>query len=152
MDYQTASKNNNKGFTLIEILIAIAIVAIIASVFVGNFFSSIARGRDSRRKQDLRSIAQGLELYYTDNGLYPTALPTPRELFAHPNDLNTVYMQELPGDPAAGKRYCYQSADGSSYQLYAGLENNGDSEILPTPHLCDGGNYNYGVSSTNTAP
>lgn len=145
-------KTKSNGFTLIEILIAIAIVATIASVFIGNFFSSIARGRDSRRKQDLRSIAQGLELYYTDNRLYPTALPTPRELFAHPNDPGTVYMQELPGDPSAGKRYCYQSTDGSSYQLYAGLENNGDSEVLPTPHPCDGNDYNYGISSTNTAP
>ena len=40
----------NHGFTLMEMLLVMAIIAIIASVFFVNVFSSLARGRDSRRK------------------------------------------------------------------------------------------------------
>src|SRR3989344_7465568 len=106
---------NTRGFTLIEILIAIAILATLTSVFLGNFISSLSRGRDSKRKQDLRNVAQGLELYYNDFQAYPTALPNPGASFAHPSDSTVVYMRAIPGDPISAKKYCYTSA-GSDYK------------------------------------
>lgn len=138
------------GFTLIEIMVVIAIIGTLASIFMANVVSSINRGRDGKRKGDLRSVAQGLELYYNDLGAYPTALPTPGNAFAHPADSTVIFMQKIPGDPVSSKKYCYTSA-GANYKLYANLENTKDPQVIPTI-ACSGVNYNYGISSANTTP
>ena len=145
----TLPNKTNKGFTLVEILIVIAIIASLASVFISNFFASIARGRDSRRKQDLRSIVNALELYYNDLGRYPDDLPAASIPFTHPDDENTIYLKETPKDPSTGVRYCYETADGNQYKLTAQLENIKDSDILLSPITCGGVDFNYGVTSSN---
>lgn len=140
------------GFSLIELVIAMAIIAIIAGALWGNFFTSLAKGRDSRRKQDLDSIAKGLELYYTDNKVYPTALPAWGSTFAHQSNSFVVYMQKVPADPASpNANYCYVS-DGSYYKIYANLENRDDPKILSPTATCDSTGYNYGIASSNTTP
>lgn len=59
------------GFSLIEILITTAIISILVIVAV-IIYSEVQKGvRDSRRKQDLRSIQAALEIYYQKNGRYP---------------------------------------------------------------------------------
>ncbi len=141
------------GFTLIEIILVMAIMAILAGALWGNFFSSIIKGRDSRRKQDLESVTKALELYYYDMKAYPTALPGIGTPFIHPSDQNVIYMQRLPLDPSyPGNDYCYTS-DGSYYKYYAKLENLSDQKIFTTPAICQGNDgYNYGISSPNTTP
>ncbi len=143
------------GFTLIELIVVMAILAILAGALWGNFFSSITKGRDSRRKQDLESVTKALELYFNDNKAYPTALPAAATPFLHPSDQNVVYMQRLPQDPSyPGADYCYMS-DGTYYKYYAKLENLSDPKIFTTPVACPLGGvpgYNYGISSPNTTP
>lgn len=65
------AQTKRSGFTLIELMIAISIIAIIAAVGITSFSQSQKLARDSRRKQDLRSIATALELYYQKYGHYP---------------------------------------------------------------------------------
>ncbi len=60
-----------KGFTLIELLISVAILAIISSIGFVTYTNSQIAARDGKRKQDLRSIATALELYYQTNKRYP---------------------------------------------------------------------------------
>lgn len=60
-----------KGFTLIELMVAISIVAILASVGLVAYSKTQITARDSRRKQDLRSIQTALELYRQKNNHYP---------------------------------------------------------------------------------
>ncbi len=60
-----------KGFSLIELLVAITVVAIISSVGFISFTSSQAKARDAKRKQDLRSLSVALNLYYAVNKKYP---------------------------------------------------------------------------------
>ena len=66
-------KKSQQGFTLIEILIVVAIIAILASVVLVGLGPTQAQGRDARRISDLREVQTGLELYYNKNGVYPTA-------------------------------------------------------------------------------
>ncbi len=60
-----------KGFTLIELLIVVAIIAILAAIAVPNFLEAQVRAKASRAKSDIRTLATGLEAYYTDNNAYP---------------------------------------------------------------------------------
>ncbi len=60
-----------KAFTLIELLIVVAIIAILAAIAVPNFLEAQVRSKVSRVKADMRSAATALESYYTDYNHYP---------------------------------------------------------------------------------
>lgn len=60
-----------KAFTLIELLIVVAIIAILAAIAVPNFLEAQTRAKVSRVKADQRTIATGLESYYVDRNRYP---------------------------------------------------------------------------------
>ena len=59
-----------KTFTLIEMLIVIVIIGILAAALVPRLQSVQGRARDTKRKVDMRTIANALEIYLTDNGNY----------------------------------------------------------------------------------
>ncbi len=63
---------NRRGFTLIELLIVVAIIAILAAIAVPNFLEAQTRSKVSRTKNDMRTIATGIELYFVDHNGYPT--------------------------------------------------------------------------------
>ncbi|OGF99811.1 hypothetical protein A2Y99_03660 [Candidatus Gottesmanbacteria bacterium RBG_13_37_7] len=158
------NRQSTEGFTLLELILVMAILAILTTALWGNFFSSIIKGRDSRRKQDLESISKALELYYSDIKAYPTASTGNQDdyglawgaPFLHPQESTVVYMQKLPADPSSpNQNYCYIS-DGTSFRLYANLENLSDPKLIPAPQpTCpanEGESYNYGISSSNIQP
>jgi len=62
---------NRNAFTLIELLIVVAIIAILAAIAVPNFLEAQTRSKVSRTKADMRTIATGLEVYAVDNNAYP---------------------------------------------------------------------------------
>ncbi len=62
-----------RAFTLIELLIVVAIIAILAAIAVPNFLEAQTRSKVSRAKSDMRSVATGLESYHVDHTRYPPA-------------------------------------------------------------------------------
>jgi len=60
------------GFTLVELLIVVAIIAILAAIAVPNFLQAQTRAKVSRCKAEFRSIATAVESYEMDDGHYPT--------------------------------------------------------------------------------
>lgn len=64
-------KKAQAGFTIIELLIVIAIIAILAGLVLNNFQGAQAKARDTQRVTDLNNIHSKLEEYYNENNGYP---------------------------------------------------------------------------------
>lgn len=64
-------KSTPKAFTLIELLIVVAIIAILAAIAVPNFLEAQVRSKVARVKADQRTVATGMESYMVDHNRYP---------------------------------------------------------------------------------
>lgn len=64
-------KKAEKGFTIIELLIVIAIIIILAALVLNNFQGAQAKARDTQRVTDINNIHSKLEEYYNENNYYP---------------------------------------------------------------------------------
>jgi len=60
-----------RAFTLIELLIVVAIIAILAAIAVPNFLEAQTRSKVSRAKSDMRALATAIEAYQVDENSYP---------------------------------------------------------------------------------
>lgn len=67
-----SSQRDSKGFTLIEIMVAIAIVGVLATIGLVLYSQTQKAGRDSKRKGDIRTIHNALESIKLATGSYPT--------------------------------------------------------------------------------
>jgi len=68
--------NNTKyrqGFTLVEMLIVIAIIAVLSTLILRGIGGALPKSRDARRIGDLRNVQSSLELFYSKQGTYPKA-------------------------------------------------------------------------------
>ncbi len=162
---------NNKAFTLIELLLAMAIMGILAIMLIGNFNSTLMRGRDAQRKNDLNQLQKALEVYYEENQKYPTFTDifgkklciSTTVASTSPCPANeTVYMVKTPKDPSSSYTYRYiPNAAGSSYYLYSYIENSLDQGSgvsatgFTTMEKCDTAvtnvNCRYFAGSSNAA-
>lgn len=61
-----------KGFTIVELIIVIVVIAILAALVITTFSNIQRRARDTDRQNDIKSIHSVLEVYYADNGHYPS--------------------------------------------------------------------------------
>ena len=68
--------DKRRGFSLIELMVGVSIIAVLATVGMVSYRSANARARDSRREADVQQIRAALEMYRTDNGVYPNDLAT----------------------------------------------------------------------------
>ena len=65
--------NKSSGFTIVELLITIVVIAILASISTFAYNGLQNRARDSERDSDVRILKNSLEMYRMDNGEYPPA-------------------------------------------------------------------------------
>ena len=61
------------GFTIVELLIVIVVIGILAAISIVAYNNVAAKARDSQRVQDIKTIAKALEMYYIDNGEFPSS-------------------------------------------------------------------------------
>ncbi|MEK7471897.1 MAG: prepilin-type N-terminal cleavage/methylation domain-containing protein [Patescibacteria group bacterium] len=104
-------KKAQAGFTIIELLIVIAIIAILAGLVLNNFQGAQAKARDTQRVTDVNNIHTKLEEYYGDNNGYPntfTAATFPgidADSLKDPKgtsvDINAVVADETAADAVA---------------------------------------------------
>jgi general secretion pathway protein G len=112
-----------KGFTLIEILIVVAIIAILASVVLVGLGPTQSLGRDARRASDLTEVQNALELYYNKNGKYPVEAGKQWTDLQADLEAAGVGINSVPNDPNAGSNYIYGTdAAGTTYVIGANME------------------------------
>lgn len=115
------------GFSLVELLVAISIMAILASILYVNFSGARASARDDIRKSDLKNLQLAIELYKAQTGAFPAMGTgtgcTPLASTFTPTSCNTYivgltpdYISSLPKDPLTQNSYQYRS-DGNNYKL-----------------------------------
>jgi len=147
---------NRSGFTLMELLIVIAILAILMVVGGTNWMAQQKKAFDSRRKGDLAKMKILLENYYNDNGCFPSQGDWTTATCNIIPSFSPHYTDNFLCDPESKARYIYVPINDSTgnpcagYRLYTNLKNPIDPDIEASgcSHGCGpGGIHNYGVTS-----
>jgi general secretion pathway protein G len=82
-----------RGFTLVELLVVMAIIATLLTIAVPRYFHSVEKSKEAVLHQNLALTREALDKYYGDNNRYPDSL----------EDLvSKKYLRSLPSDPISG--------------------------------------------------
>jgi general secretion pathway protein G len=85
----------NRGFTLLELMIVIAIIIILATLATGRYQQSLKTARYAAQQQDLAVMRKAIQQYTEDKGQPPSSL----------DDLQSAgYIGAIPSDPVTGRR------------------------------------------------
>ena len=80
----------HSGFTLVELLVVMAIIAVLLSIAVPKYFNSLERSKEAVLRQDLNVMRDAIDKFYSDIGKYPSDLA---EL------VEKRYLRAIPVDP-----------------------------------------------------
>ncbi len=81
-----------RGFTLLELLVVMAIIATLLTIAVPRYFRSLERSKEAVLKQDLTTLRESIDKFYGDTGKYPPTLAVLVE---------KRYLRKIPVDPIA---------------------------------------------------
>lgn len=82
--------SRHRGFTLVELLVVMTIIAILLTVAVPRYMSSVDNAKEAALKTSLARLREAIDQYHSDKGQYPASLETLVE---------SGYMRAMPVDP-----------------------------------------------------
>lgn len=88
-------KNLSSGFTLVEILVVLTIIAILLSLVTPRYFDSIDRSKEKVLRHDLIVMRSAIDQYLGDRNAYPNSLQ---------NLVDSRYLRDVPVDPITDRR------------------------------------------------
>jgi general secretion pathway protein G len=114
--------NNKRGFSLVEIMIVVAIIGLLVSTMGSRIFGGLDKAKVQNAKVMMRKFADALEMYSTDCNTYPTTEQGLEALVSEPQGQPACdswgpvsYMKKIPKDPW-GRPYIYES-DGMEFNI-----------------------------------
>lgn len=110
---------NQRGFTLLELIVVIAVVGILAAIALPNFMNTPPRAKEAVLKTNLHTLRTVIDQFYADQGNYPPSLDALVE---------EGYLRDVPFDPIA-----------ESQEWGLVFDQGGDEGDLPETELGDGG-------------
>ena len=115
----------NQGFTLLEIIVVVAIIAILAAYIAPKVAGRVDDARISKAKSDIRVLESSLELYKLDNFVYPSSSQGLDALVNRPSGEGTKnwreggYIKKLNKDPWGSQyQYTYPGSNGE-FDVYS---------------------------------
>lgn len=132
----------NKGFTLIELMVVMIIIAILATLGIVAYSQATIAARDGKRKADIETVRQALLLYRQDNTAYPTGTYAVVTAAIAPEYLS----EPVPADPRPAPHPAYNASGGTatSFCVCADLEsttNKGNADDLSCAGYGTTGNF-----------
>ena len=142
------ARADERGFTLIEIMVVVIIIGLLAAVIVPNVISRVEEARVTKAKSDIQALEAALTMYKLDNSKYPTTDQGLAALVTQPTDPSIRhwrvggYLQRVSKDPwGADYQYANPGTHGREYDLFtlgADAQPGGDGPDA------DIGNWNIG--------
>ena len=135
----------NQGFTLLEIIVVVAIIAILAAYIAPKVAGRVDDARISKAKSDIRVLESSLELYKLDNFLYPSSGQGLDALVNKPSGEGTSnwrdggYIKKLNKDPWGNE---YQYAFPGSNSEFDVFSLGADAAVGGEGEAADIGNWN----------
>jgi len=112
-----------KGFTLVELLVVIVVLAALAAIVLPRFIGAGERSRESALKSDLRILRGAVTVFENDCKAFPSSLSVlaatsaprsgldrnGRSKTINSADWNGPYVEEVPNDPISGSAFTYST-------------------------------------------
>ena len=132
------SKSKRNAFTLLEILVVVSIIGILVVLGTVAFSTTQKKGRDARRKADIKAIQNGLEQFQASIGSYPTS-------FSELENESSIFPAGIPEDPKnSGFNIYVLNLGADAYCACALMESSvGNASEAPSTTTCDYGSGDY---------
>jgi general secretion pathway protein G len=89
------AKSLKNGFTLIELMVVMAVVALLVALVAPNYFATLEKGKEQALRQTLATVRDAIDQYAADHGRYPDSVD---QLVAK------RYLRGAPIDPVSGRK------------------------------------------------
>lgn len=142
-------RGDQRGFTLLELMVVIVILGILATIIVPNVMDKPDKARQLKAKMQIESIDTALKLYKLDNGAYPTTEQGLQALVSPPTDGKSA--KNFPKEGYLEKRSIPKDPWGNEYiYLYPGVYSTFDIVSYGADGVSGGEDENRDITSWET--